>query len=73
MKTGDAVSITYDGRTVPGTIKLASPNGRSLMLEFDAMLGGFVGMMPVLADDDGAYRDLVLGRPVVVVKEEQNE
>jgi hypothetical protein len=47
-KTGDLVRITYEGRSVDGAVKLASPNGLSLMLEFDAILGGCVGMMPVL-------------------------
>ena len=64
FRTGDAVAIGYEGRTVRGVVKLASPNGRSLMLEFDAMLGGFVGMMPVLLDDAGVYRDLVERQPV---------
>lgn len=66
VRTGDAVTIGYGGRTVRGIVKLASPNARSLMLEFDAMLGGFVGMMPVLMDDAGVYRDLVERQPVEV-------
>lgn len=66
MKTGDTVRITYDGRTVGGRVRLASPNGRSLMLEFEAILGGFVGMLPALMDDSGAYRDLIFSRPVGV-------
>jgi hypothetical protein len=68
MKTGAAVRITHAGRTVRGAVKLASPNGRSLMLEFDALLGGYAGMMPVLQGDDGTYRDLVKGEPVDVVE-----
>ncbi len=46
-KTGERCRITYDGRTVDGAIKLASTNGKSLMLAFEALLGGYVGMMPV--------------------------
>lgn len=58
MKTGDRVRITYEGRTVFGHIKLASKNQRSLMLSFEAILGGYVGMMPVLLSGE-SYRDLL--------------
>lgn len=47
LKIGDRISIQYNGRTVPGEVTLASKNGLSLMIEFDAMLGGHVGTMPV--------------------------
>ncbi len=50
-KTGDAVKIKCDGREVPATVRLASSNGWSLMLEFEAILDGHVAMMPVLWDD----------------------
>ena len=66
FRAGDAVMITYDGRTVPGTITLASPNGVSLMLAFDALLGGHVGMMPVLGDGRGNYASLIEQRPVKI-------
>jgi hypothetical protein len=39
---------------------LASENSKSLMLQFDAMLGGYVGMMPVLWVNDH-YADLIEG------------
>jgi hypothetical protein len=57
-KTGDSLMVSFKGRRVLGQVKLASENGRSLMLEFDAMLGGYVGMMPVL-EEDGVFRDLI--------------
>jgi hypothetical protein len=57
-RTGEHVRITYGGRTVDGVVLLASPNGRSLMLGFDAMLGGYLGQMPVLFDR-GAFYDLI--------------
>lgn len=50
-KAGDAVKIKCDGRVVPGTVRMASSNGWSLMLEFEAVLAGHVAMMPVLWDD----------------------
>jgi hypothetical protein len=70
MKTGDAVTIewTENGytRKVDGSITLASPNGRSLMLEFEAIMFGAVGMQPVLKDDDGVYRSVLTNEPVIV-------
>jgi hypothetical protein len=57
-KTGDHVWITCEGTTVRGSIELASGNGASLMLSFEAILAGHVGSMPVLLDDDGVYRTL---------------
>jgi hypothetical protein len=68
IRTGDPVSVTLEGRTVDGVVTLASANGRSLMLAFDAMLGGYVGQMPVLdAEGSGEYRDLLTGSVVQVV------
>ena len=64
-RKGDAVKITYAGRTVLGKVILASPNGRSLALAFDAMLAGWPGGMPVLWDDATAsFRDLGPGHEV---------
>lgn len=67
IATGDRVLITYEGRTVPGAVVLASPNGRSLMLSFEAILGGYVGMMPVLRQAaDDVYRDVFNQNEVTV-------
>lgn len=61
-KAGDLVQITYRQQTIVGRVILASSNGRSLMLEFEGMLGGFVGRMPVLqADNNGPFQDLIDG------------
>ena len=66
-KTGEPTRITYEGRTVAGRVILASGNGRSLMLEFEALLGGYAGTMPVLWDDTGAtFRDLICGLAVTL-------
>lgn len=60
FKTGDRVKITCEGRTVDGVILLASENGKSLALSFEAILAGHVGMMPVSRADDGdRYRTLI--------------
>lgn len=68
MKTGDAVQIKCAGAMFPvdGTVILASENGASLMLGFEAILDGHVGMMPVLRGDDGVYRSIVTGVEVVI-------
>lgn len=58
-KTGDRVIIDYDGAAYSGKVLLASPNGKSLFLEFDAMIAGYVGEMPVLLDDDGVFRTII--------------
>lgn len=68
LKTGDSVLIECDGRKVKGDVLLASGNGKSLMLSFEAILDGCVGMMPVSRDDDGKYSALMTGSPVVLTK-----
>lgn len=59
FQRGDAVSIRCEGRTVPGTILMASSNGISIMLGFDAMIDGHIGMMPIIRDEGGTYHALV--------------
>jgi hypothetical protein len=63
-KTGDRVRIAIGDDQVIGTVKLASPNGWSLMLAFDAILHGHVGMMPVLRDVGGEFRSIITGQTV---------
>jgi hypothetical protein len=69
-QTGDAISVGWGDatvqETVPGSILLASANARSLVIEFDAILGGYVGTMPLLQDDDGVYRTLGMGEVVKI-------
>lgn len=64
---GERVRITFDKRTVDGFIEIASPNGRSLFLRFDAVLGGYLGGLPVL-EEEGVYRDLITHQVVKVEK-----
>lgn len=65
FRTGEECRITYGGRNEPAKVLLGSPNGKSLMLSFDAMLGGYVGMMPVTwHDEPGEFRDLICNLPV---------
>jgi hypothetical protein len=77
--TNDLVFITFEGRTVPGKVLLASENGQSLMLIFDAMLGGYVATMPVLwrpesrlPEDNGEFTDLIKGLPVTITRMEDH-
>jgi hypothetical protein len=67
MRTGDRVWVTFAGRTTVADVVLASDNGRSAMLRVDAMLGGYVGLVPILwAPDAGIFVDLI-GQDEVVV------
>jgi hypothetical protein len=64
FRTGEWLTAQYEGQQVKAQVMLASGNGRSLAIKFEAILGGFVGMMPIFQDDDGTYRDILLGKPV---------
>jgi hypothetical protein len=72
-KTGQAVRITTGGRTVDGEIALASNNGVSLFLTFEAMLdpagecAGYLGGMPAMWNG-AAFQDLA-GRGVIEIEE----
>jgi hypothetical protein len=66
LKTGEPVIITYEGKTVQGFVRLASPNGAAAVLAFEAILGGFVGLLAVSIDDDGSATDLIFNRPVTI-------
>jgi|SRR5215471_3297650 len=65
FKTNDLVWIGCDDRTVEGWIILASGNSVSLMLGFEAILDGHVGMMPVLLEE-GVYRSIVTGQAIAL-------
>ena len=66
FRTGDRVTIHADERIVPGEVVLASGNGKSLVLRFEAILHGHVGMMPVMALDDGGYISLAGGHAITL-------
>jgi hypothetical protein len=61
LRKGDEVQIRCTGKSITGTVLMASSNGKSLMLGFEAIIDGHVGMMPVLQDDDGTYHSIVTG------------
>lgn len=66
FKTGDKVIIEGDGHKALGEVVFASPNGVSLMLGFETVIDGHVGMMPVLREDDGTYSVLITGLSVKI-------
>ena len=66
MKKGDKVKLTCShGLSVEAEIILASGNEASLMLWFEGIFLGYVGMMPVLREN-GVYRELITCQPVTV-------
>lgn len=67
-KISDALHLTYMGRTVDAVVIMASRDGRSLMLAFDAMLGGYVATMPVFLDTAGRWIELLGQREVLLRK-----
>jgi hypothetical protein len=67
---GDVVLANNGERTIEARVTIASPNGRSLVIVWaDGMLGGYVGMMPVLYDD-GEYRGLIDGMCLTLTRKE---
>jgi hypothetical protein len=63
-RQGDRVLISIGSDSTPGVVILASGNGKSLMLEFETVLHGHVGTMPVLQENDGSFRSIVTGEVV---------
>lgn len=58
LQRGDFVRIDSGADVIDAMVTLASPNGRSLIVMFDGMVGGFVGSMPLSLHDDGQWRAL---------------
>jgi hypothetical protein len=56
LKRGELVRLTFAGRTVAAFVAMASENGRSIFLMFDATVGGYVGGMPLMWDGQ-TFRD----------------
>ena len=63
LQRGDYVWIERDDKRMQAMVTLASPNGKSLIVMFDGMFGGYLGMMP-LSFEDGEYVDLIERKPV---------
>ncbi len=65
LKAGDKVLLTCNGRTVPAMVQMASSNGRSIFLSFEAMLVGWVAQMAVLWEKDG-WHEIINGVEVKI-------
>jgi hypothetical protein len=59
MKTGDRITVTAHGKTLPGSVVLASSNEMSLYIEFDGSFPFHIGAAPLLKGRDGVYRSIV--------------
>jgi hypothetical protein len=68
---GEHIRITCEGRTVDGEVTLASANGRSIVVMFEAILAGHAGMMPVMQEDDGRYFSLIGRVPLDIVRDRE--
>ncbi|MBT1509362.1 hypothetical protein KIP88_02510 [Bradyrhizobium sp. SRL28] len=65
---GDNIEVTCEGRTADGVVIMASENGLSLMIGFDAMFGGHLGMMPVTMRDGVSGYSIIDGTEIVLKK-----
>jgi hypothetical protein len=54
MKFGDTVRVTHDGRSVTAMVLLVTKFNTPGMVSFDAVLGGYVNVMPILRLEDGS-------------------
>lgn len=71
LRKGDVVVASNGERSIEAHVMIASPNGRSLFLVWsDGMLGGYVGMMPVLQDESGQYTALMDGMPITLTRKD---
>lgn len=65
IKKGDTVYLSTRGahQAIPCKVVIASPNSRSLMLHFEAVVdfpgGIYVGNMPVFQMEDGRWVELI--------------
>lgn len=70
LENGDEVAVTCGDRTVPANVVMVSSNQVSILLSFEAMLGGHAGMMPATRWDmeRNAYRSIIDGTEIIVKK-----
>lgn len=63
---GDKVAVTHCGRSVPGVVLIVNKYGTAGAVAFEAILGGYVRMMPVVTSENGEQTDLIKGEPVEI-------
>lgn len=67
-KKGERVIAYCEGRRVEAVVTLVSPNGRSLVIEWDdGMLAGYAGKMPIWREEDGRYVDLLSRNEIILI------
>lgn len=68
MIKGEDVEVTFEHRTVIGKIEMISDNQVSLLVSFEAVLGGHAGMMAATRHDKERhiYRSIIDGTPVTI-------
>jgi len=71
FSNGDECLVTCGDRTVDGVVILMSENQISGFIEFEAMLGGHVGKMPIFARTStdaarGIYHSVIDGTEVIL-------
>ena len=71
FRSGVAVRITFQGKTITGEVLLAADSGLSMVLTFDNYLGTYRSFMPVLWLEH-TFVDLLLAQPVTIVYQERN-
>jgi hypothetical protein len=72
---GDECLVTCGDRTVDGQIVMISDNQISAFIQFEAIFGGHVGLMPVMAESAadaarGVYRSIVNGTEVTLSRKQ---
>jgi hypothetical protein len=66
-RRGEFVWVTYEKKLVKAFVAMVSDNGLSAIIMFDDMLGGFVGAMPIMFDEQTSeYVDVFQQKPLVV-------
>ncbi len=70
LEKDDAIVITCGDRTLPAKVEMISNNQVSILISFEALLGGHAGMMPATRWDTArnAYRSIIDGTEFVVKK-----
>lgn len=59
FKTGQSVLLEANDEKWLAEVVLASENGVSLMLKFNGMIGGHVGMIALLYKGNGSYISII--------------
>lgn len=72
LRRGQFVRVTSAHGMVRGMVGLASENGRSIMLFFDGMIGGWAGAAPAFQNDAGQWTTLD-GITLVITLQESGE